>query len=36
MQSTVTEGQQGLPPLGYIPLPSDFQTKVAAAVKSIN
>jgi phosphate transport system substrate-binding protein len=36
MQSTVTEGQQGLPPLGYIPLPSDFQTKVAAAVNSIS
>ena len=26
MQSTVTDGQQGLTPLGYIPLPSDFQT----------
>jgi phosphate transport system substrate-binding protein len=36
MQSTVTEGQQGLPPLGYIPLPSDFQTKVAAAVNGIS
>jgi len=35
MQSTVTDGQQGLPPLGYIPLPSDFQTRVAAAVNSI-
>src|SRR5271166_6409037 len=36
MQSTITEGQQGLPPLGYIPLPSDFQTKVAAAVNNIS
>src|ERR1700749_4628344 len=36
MQSTITEGQQGLPPLGYIPLPADFQTRVAAAVKSIS
>jgi phosphate transport system substrate-binding protein len=36
MQSTVTDGQQGLTPLGYIPLPSDFQTKVAAAVNSIS
>ena len=35
MQSTVTDGQQGLTPLGYIPLPSDFQTRVAAAVNSI-
>jgi phosphate transport system substrate-binding protein len=35
MQSTVSVGQQGLAPLGYIPLPSDFQTKVAAAVNSI-
>jgi len=26
----------GLTPLGYIPLPSDFQTKVAAAVNSIS
>src|SRR5271163_2884031 len=36
MQSTVTVGQQGLTPLGYIPLPSDFQTKVAAAVNNIS
>jgi phosphate transport system substrate-binding protein len=36
MQSTVTIGQQGLTPLGYIPLPSDFQTKVAAAVNDIS
>jgi phosphate transport system substrate-binding protein len=36
MQSTITEGQQGLNPLGYIPLPSGFQTKVAAAVDSIS
>ena len=36
MQSTITEGQEGLPPLGYIPLPSDFQTKVATAVNSIS
>jgi phosphate transport system substrate-binding protein len=36
MQSTVTVGQQGLTPLGYIPLPSDFQTKVAAAVNKIS
>ena len=35
MQSTVTDGQQGLTPLGYIPLPADFQTRVAAAVNSI-
>jgi phosphate transport system substrate-binding protein len=36
MQSTVTDGQDGLPPLGYIPLPSDFQTRVAAAVNGIS
>jgi phosphate transport system substrate-binding protein len=36
MQSTITDGQQGLPPLGYIPLPADFQTKVAAAINSIS
>ena len=36
MQSTVTVAQQGLTPLGYIPLPSDFQTKVAAAVNNIS
>ena len=36
MQSTVTDGQQGLTPLGYIPLPPDFQTKVAAAVNNIS
>jgi phosphate transport system substrate-binding protein len=35
MQSTITDGQQGLTQLGYIPLPSDFQTKVAAAVNNI-
>jgi phosphate transport system substrate-binding protein len=35
MQSTITEGQQGLTPLGYIPLPADFQTRVAAAVNNI-
>ncbi len=36
MQSTVTTGQQGLTQLGYIPLPADFQTRVAAAVNSIS
>lgn len=36
MQSTITEGQQGLTPLGYIPLSSEFQTRVAAAVNSIS
>jgi phosphate transport system substrate-binding protein len=36
MQSTVTVGQEGLNPLGYIPLPPDFQTKVAAAVNDIS
>ena len=36
MQSTVTTGQQGLTPLGYIPLPADFQTRVAAAVNNIS
>jgi phosphate transport system substrate-binding protein len=35
MQSTVTDGQQGLAPLGFIPLPPDFQARVAAAVDSI-
>jgi phosphate transport system substrate-binding protein len=35
MESTITTGQQGLTPLGYIPLPADFQTRVAAAVNSI-
>jgi phosphate transport system substrate-binding protein len=36
MQSTITEGQQGLTQLGYIPLPSGFQTKVAAAINSVS
>jgi phosphate transport system substrate-binding protein len=36
LQSTITDGQQGLPALGYIPLPADFQTKVAAAVNNIS
>ena len=36
MQSTITTGQQGLTPLGYIPLPADFQTRVAAAVNSLS
>ena len=36
MQSTVTTGQDGLTPLGYIPLPVDFQTRVAAAANSIS
>jgi phosphate transport system substrate-binding protein len=36
MQSTITTGQQGLTPLGYIPLPADFQTRVAAAVNRIS
>ncbi|UQX11613.1 phosphate ABC transporter substrate-binding protein PstS [Candidatus Mycobacterium methanotrophicum] len=36
MQSTITEGQQGLTPLGYIPLPVDFQARVAAAVNNIS
>jgi phosphate transport system substrate-binding protein len=36
MQSTITTGQQGLNPLGYIPLPADFQTRVAAAVNGIS
>jgi phosphate transport system substrate-binding protein len=36
MQSTITTGQQGLTPLGYIPLPADFQTRAAAAVNSIS
>jgi phosphate transport system substrate-binding protein len=35
MQSTITEGQQGLTPDGYIPLPPQFQTKVAAAVNGM-
>jgi len=36
MESTVSSGQNGLTPLGYIPLPADFQTRVAAAAKSIS
>jgi len=36
MQSTATVGQQGLTQLGYIPLPSDFQPRVAAAVNNIS
>jgi hypothetical protein len=36
MESTVSTGQDGLTPLGYIPLPADFQTRVAAAAKSIS
>jgi len=35
MESTVSSGQNGLTPLGYIPLPADFQTRVAAAARSI-
>ena len=35
MESTVSTGQDGLTQLGYIPLPADFQTRVAAAAKSI-
>ena len=36
MESTVSSGQDGLAPLGYIPLPGDFQARVAAAAKSIS
>ena len=36
MESTVSSGQNGLTPLGYIPLPSDFQARVSAAAKSIS
>jgi phosphate transport system substrate-binding protein len=36
MESTITTGQQGLTPLGYIPLPADFQARVAAAVNGIS
>ena len=36
MESTVSSGQDGLTPLGYIPLPADFQTRVAAAANSIS
>src|SRR6202044_1417212 len=36
MESTVSTGQDGLAPLGYIPLPGDFQARVAASANSIS
>jgi phosphate transport system substrate-binding protein len=35
LQSTITIGQTDLNKSGYIPLPPDFQTKVAAAINTI-
>jgi phosphate transport system substrate-binding protein len=36
LQSTIGRGQPGLADHGYIPLPADFQAKVAAAVDAIS
>lgn len=36
LQATVTTGQAGLNPIGYIPLPPDFQSRVAAAINAIS
>src|SRR6201995_3489229 len=36
IESSLETGQHALTPLGYIPLPADFQTRVAAAVNSIS
>lgn len=35
LQSTVTTGQTNLNKIGYIPLPPDFQSRVAAAINAI-
>jgi phosphate transport system substrate-binding protein len=35
LQSTIGPGQTGLADNGYIPLPDQFQSKVAAAVNTI-
>ena len=36
MESTITTGQQGLTPLGSIPLPTGFQSRVSAAANAIS
>jgi phosphate transport system substrate-binding protein len=36
MQSTIGGGQAGLADHGYVPLPKDFQSKVATAVNAIS
>jgi phosphate transport system substrate-binding protein len=35
MQATIGDGQQGLDQYGYIPMPSSFESKLAAAVNAI-
>jgi phosphate transport system substrate-binding protein len=35
LQATITTGQEGLADNGYIPLPTDFQSKLATAVAAI-
>jgi hypothetical protein len=36
MQTTIGKGQAGLDQYGYIPMPSSFQSKLAAAVNDIS
>jgi len=36
LQSAVTVGQTDLNKVGYIPLPTEFQSKAAAAINSIS
>jgi phosphate transport system substrate-binding protein len=36
MQATIGAGQDGLDQYGYIPMPSSFQSKLAAAVNDIS
>ncbi len=36
LQATITTGQTDLNPIGYIPLPPDFQSKVSAAINTIS
>jgi phosphate transport system substrate-binding protein len=35
LQATITKGQADLNPIGYIPLPFDYQSKVSAAINNI-
>ena len=35
LQATITTGQTDLNPIGYIPLPPDFQSRVSTAVNAI-
>lgn len=36
LQATVTTGQADLNPIGYVPLPPNFQSRVATAVNAIS